>query len=58
MQEQKIGVDGSRRRLFKLLAGGGVAGVAAVSLPDRRVKPVVDRIVPPAHAQTDSVKEA
>jgi hypothetical protein len=43
----------SRRTLVKhLVAAGGSAIVAAAALPDKWVKPVVDAVIVPLHAQT------
>ena len=39
-----------RRRLLKQAIAGGIVG--AVFLPERWVRPVVDAVIVPAHAQT------
>ena len=43
-----VDTTNGRRRLLKMLAAGGVASVA---LPEKWVKPVVDAVIVPAHAQ-------
>ena len=42
----------SRRKLLKSIAAGSGAVVAGKSLPENWVRPVVDSVVLPAHAQT------
>jgi len=44
------GVQGSRRRALKALVAGGALGSASL-LPERWLKPVVESVVVPAHAQ-------
>ena len=43
-----VDTTNGRRRLLKMLAAGGVASVA---LPEKWVKPVIDAVIVPAHAQ-------
>jgi hypothetical protein len=53
MSEQSEQDNESRRTLLKhLLAAGGTAIGAAAALPDKWVKPLVDAVVVPLHAQT------
>jgi len=47
------GVQGSRRRALKALVASGALGSASL-LPERWLKPVVDSVVVPAHAQLSS----
>lgn len=42
----------ARRRLLRTLAGSGIAIGAAATLPQKWVRPVVDAVVVPLHAQT------
>ncbi len=44
----------SRRRLLKLL---GLGGAAAVIMPERWSKPVIDSVILPAHAQGTGVDD-
>jgi hypothetical protein len=44
-------VEGRRKALRKLLVGGGIVG-ASTQLPDKWMKPLVDSVLVPAHAQT------
>lgn len=44
----------ARRRLIKSLAAGGAIG-AAVTLPEKWAKPVIDAVIVPLHAQTSPV---
>jgi hypothetical protein len=44
----------SRRELLRLVGAGGLGLVAAKSLPDRWVTPIVQSIVMPAHAQASA----
>ena len=43
--------EGRRRLIKKLAIGGGVATTAS-SMPTKWVKPVLDSVILPAHAQT------
>jgi hypothetical protein len=44
----------SRRKILKSIAAGGGAFIAGKSLPSTWIKPVVDSVVLPAHAQTST----
>jgi hypothetical protein len=44
--------DQSRRKVLKSIARGGGAVAAAKALPERWLKPVVESVLLPAHAQT------
>ena len=44
--------DQSRRKLLKSIAAGSGAVIAGKSLPEKWVKPAVDSVLLPAHAQT------
>ena len=46
--------DKSRRKLLKSIAAGSGAVIAGKSLPESWVKPVVDSVMLPAHAQTST----
>jgi len=48
--------DRSRRRLLQLLAVGGVLA-GGKTLPETWVKPVIDEVVLPAHAQMTQAEE-
>ncbi|MGA8259857.1 MAG: hypothetical protein WB783_06545 [Arenicellales bacterium] len=45
----------TRRRVLTAIAVGGNAALAAKALPDKWMKPVVDSVLLPAHAQTSAV---
>lgn len=42
----------SRRKVLKKIALGGSAAAGAFSMPAQWVKPIVDRVIVPSHAQT------
>lgn len=44
-----------RRKILKMMAIGGTALTAEVILPEKWVKPIIDTIFVPAHAQTSGV---
>jgi hypothetical protein len=48
--EKRDDLVAERRRLLKQAMAGGIVGVAL--LPERWVRPVVDAVIVPAHAQT------
>lgn len=49
-------VSAGRRRLIKILLGGGAIGSAAL-LPERWVRPAIDAVILPAHAATSKPLE-
>jgi hypothetical protein len=53
VQESEKTANPNRRRLLTALAAGGVVG--ANTLPERWIKPVVDSVMLPAHAQATGI---
>jgi len=52
--KQNKNTEGSRRKILKSMAVGSGAIIAGKSLPDTWVRPVVDSVILPAHAQTST----
>jgi hypothetical protein len=55
MSQESEQENESRRTLLKHLAAAGGAAIGAAALPDKWVKPVVDAVIVPLHAQTSPV---
>jgi len=54
-QENETESVPSRREVLKKIAMGGTIAVGASSLPPQWTKPIVDKILVPAHAQTSPI---
>ncbi|MFW2439416.1 MAG: hypothetical protein ACN4GR_08600 [Arenicellales bacterium] len=52
---QKLDNQTARRRLLKTIAGGGAISSVAALLPTSWVKPVINSVTLPAHAQTSPI---
>jgi hypothetical protein len=58
-KENRGSVNPTRRKLFKAVLGGGALFAGAAALPERWIKPMVQAVVVPAHAQlSDTIAPA
>jgi hypothetical protein len=53
--EKQNSVNPTRRRLFKAVLGGGALFAGASALPERWVRPMVQAVIVPAHAQLSNM---